>query len=257
MRFKFLQGTQVDHSRLRRSGRAFPSPRPPSPWSTCGKSRNRPVTLLPAISQICDRVALDQVNYYFDRHKALVKILRWLPTVFSKILSILGNLINLRFQTILYCTHLKQGNIITSRKVQESSAVDIWTNRNSVSVAMTFHLLHYYCLILKSNDNIFLFLRSIFLNFFLKIYGWKRNDILKFEGMFIRQVVRYSWITTTKNLSCRISWNFDMFAESSCLANVQSLKKFHRRKREKIQLKLLTWQNIDLTWSLLAHACKF
>ena len=31
MRFKFLQGTQVDHSRLRRSGRAFPSPRPPSP----------------------------------------------------------------------------------------------------------------------------------------------------------------------------------------------------------------------------------
>ena len=31
MRFKFPQGTQVDHSRLRRSGRAFPSPRPPSP----------------------------------------------------------------------------------------------------------------------------------------------------------------------------------------------------------------------------------
>jgi hypothetical protein len=31
MRFKFLQATQVDHSRLRRSGRALPPPRPPSP----------------------------------------------------------------------------------------------------------------------------------------------------------------------------------------------------------------------------------
>jgi hypothetical protein len=147
-------------------------------------------------------------------------------------LSILGT----RFQPNLYWTHLRQGNIITYRKVQKSSAVDIWTNRNSVSVAMatmTFHLLHFYCLILQSHGNIFFFLRSIFLNFFLKIYGWKRNDILKFEGMFIRQVLRYSWITTTKNLSYRISWNFDMFGESSCLANVQSLKNFHRRKREK------------------------
>ena len=31
MRFKFLQATQVDHSQLRRSGRALPPPRPPSP----------------------------------------------------------------------------------------------------------------------------------------------------------------------------------------------------------------------------------
>ena len=31
MRFKFLQATQVDHSRLRCSGRALPPPRPPSP----------------------------------------------------------------------------------------------------------------------------------------------------------------------------------------------------------------------------------
>ena len=34
MRFKFLQGTQLDHSRLRRSGRALPPQRPPSPASS-------------------------------------------------------------------------------------------------------------------------------------------------------------------------------------------------------------------------------
>ena len=104
-------------------------------------------------------------------------------------------------------------------------------NRNSVSVAMatmTFHLLHFYCLILQSNGNIFFFLRSIFLNFFLKIYGWKRNGILN-----VYKAGFEIWITTTKSLSYRISWNFDMFGESSCLANVQSLKNFHRRKREK------------------------
>jgi hypothetical protein len=39
MRFKFLQATQVDHSRLRRSGPAPSLPRAlPPPWSTCGKS---------------------------------------------------------------------------------------------------------------------------------------------------------------------------------------------------------------------------
>jgi hypothetical protein len=124
---------------------------------------------------------------------------------------------------------LKTGRYNHFQESSEVFCVDIWTNRNSVSVAMaimTFHFLHFYCLILQSNGNIFFFLRSIFLNFFFKIYGWKRNDILKFEGMFKRQVLRYSWITTTKNLSDRISWNFYMFGESSCLANVQ-------RKREK------------------------
>ena len=38
---------------------------------------NRPVTLLTAISQICERVALDQLTDYFVSYKALVKTLKW------------------------------------------------------------------------------------------------------------------------------------------------------------------------------------
>ena len=42
------------------------------------KEGNRPVTLLPALSQICERVALDQITDYFVRYKALVKTLKWI-----------------------------------------------------------------------------------------------------------------------------------------------------------------------------------
>jgi hypothetical protein len=63
--------------------------------------------------------------------------------------------------------------------------------------------------------------------------------------MFLRQVLRYTWITTTK------VWRIVMLSKR---------EKFHRTKRKKnspkAQLKLLTWQNIDSTWSLFAHACK-
>ena len=41
------------------------------------KEGNRPVTLLPALSQICKRVALDRLTDYFVRYKALVKTLKW------------------------------------------------------------------------------------------------------------------------------------------------------------------------------------
>jgi hypothetical protein len=41
------------------------------------KEGNRPVILLPAISQICERVALYLLTDYFFRYKALVKILKW------------------------------------------------------------------------------------------------------------------------------------------------------------------------------------
>ena len=123
---------------------------------------------------------------------------------------------------------------------------------------MSIYLEHYYCLISELIDNNFLFLRWIFLNFSLMIYGWKRSNILNFKMGLSRQVLRYTQITITEIPSYRISWNFDMFYCLLYGASVQSFKKIHRRKREKntpkSELMLLSWQNIDSTWSVSAHA---